>query len=143
MLQGLDQDAFHPAHVDEVDLQGSSAGRVQALWGVALSQPQELVALSDPGPGQRSVEEAVGELAHRRPLLGGTALDARRRPEGVGGQFLRVVVGIGGTAAPRLAWMDLQKPATVEDAHQLAAQADLHLLPRRAQGRRHRVDGTE
>ena len=143
MLQGLDQDAFHPAHVDEVDLQGSSAGRVQALWGVSLSQPQQLVSLSDPGPGQRSVEEAVGELAHRRPLLGGTAYDALWSSEGVGGQFLRVVVGIGGTAAPGLTRMELDQPAAVEDAHQFAAQADLHLLPRRAQGRRHRVDGTE
>ena len=141
MLQSLDQDALHPTHVDEVDLQGPSACGVEALWGVALPQPQELVALSDPGPGQGSVEEAVGELGHRRPLLGSTALDALRGPEGVGGQLLRVVGGIGGTAAPWLARMELEKPAAVEDAHQLAAQADLHLLPRWAQARRHRVEG--
>ena len=69
MLQSLYQDALHPTHVDEIDLQGPSASGVEPLWGVALPQPQELVALSDPRPGQGSVEEAVCELGHRRPLL--------------------------------------------------------------------------
>ena len=99
------------------------------------------MALSDLGLGQGAVEETVGELGHRCPLLGGTAYDALWSSEGVGGQLLRVVGGIGGTTAPGLAWMGLQKPAAVEDSHQLAAPADLHLLPRWAQGRRHRVEG--
>ena len=37
--------------------------------------------------------------------------------------------------------MDLDQLAPVVDTHQLQAQADLHLLPRRAQGGGHRVEG--
>ena len=37
--------------------------------------------------------------------------------------------------------MELEQPSPVVDAHQLAAQPDLHPLPRRTEGRRHRVQG--
>ena len=38
LLKGLQQDALHAAHVGEVNLQGLSAGGVQALGRVALPQ---------------------------------------------------------------------------------------------------------
>ena len=43
---------------------------------------------------------------------------------------------------PPLGWrdVDLNELAPVVDAHQLQAQADLHLLPGRAQGGGHRVE---
>ena len=87
LFQGLEQDALHPSHVDQVHLQGSAAGRVQAFGRVALAQADELVTLPDSGPGQGAIEEAVGELAHRGALLGGAALDAVGRPQGVGAQL--------------------------------------------------------
>ena len=37
--------------------------------------------------------------------------------------------------------MELEQPSPVVDAHQLAAQPGLHPLPRRTEGRRHRVEG--
>ena len=43
--------------------------------------------------------------------------------------------------AARLTRVDLDQASPVVDAHQLEAQLDLHLLPWRAQGRRHRVEG--
>ena len=89
----------------------------------------------------RAVGRRRGGRRTRPPTTPARRNDALWSSEGVGGQLLRVVGGIGGTTAPGLAWMGLQKPAAVEDAHQLAAQADLHLLPRWAQGRRHRVEG--
>ena len=92
-------------------------------------------------PGQWAVKQTVGELSHRRALPGSAALDAVGSPEGVGTQFGGVVLWIGGAAAPGLAGMDLDQLAPVEDAHQFHTQADLHLLSRRAQGGRHRVEG--
>ena len=100
LLQGLEQDAFHATHVDEVNLQGPAAGGVQALGSVALAKAQELVALSDSRPEQRAAEEAVGELGYCGALFGGAALDAVGRPQGVGAQLGGVVGGVGG-AAPR------------------------------------------
>ena len=47
LFQGLKQDALHATHVDEVHLQGSAAGRVQAFGRVALAQADELVPLPD------------------------------------------------------------------------------------------------
>ena len=141
LFQGLHQDAFQAADVDEVNLQGSLAGSVETLRRVALSQPEQLVPLPDPGPGQRAFEETLGELVHRRPQLGRLALDVIRRPGGVPGDRGGIIVGVGGPAAFGLALVDLDQPAPVVDAHQLAVQPDLHLLPRRAGGGRHRVEG--
>ena len=134
LLQGLYQDALHPAHVDEIDFQGPAAGGVQPFRGVALPQSYELVALPDLGPRQRTVEQSLGEFGHRRSVLRSTALDPVRSPQGVGGQLRRVVGRVRGAAAARLAEVGLDQLAPVVDADQLAAQADLHLLPRRAQG---------
>ena len=141
MFQGLEQDAFHSAHVNEVHLQGPAAGGVQAFGGVALPQADELVALPDLGPGQGSVEEALDEFGHCGSLLRGAALDAVGSPEGVGTQLGRVVLGVGGATPARLAGVDLDQGSPVVDAHQLEAQADLHLLSGRAPGGRHRVEG--
>ena len=82
LLQGLEQDAFHSAHVNEVHLQGPAAGGVQAFGGVALPQADELVALPDLGPGQGPVEEALGEFGHCGSLLRRAAFDAVGRPQG-------------------------------------------------------------
>ena len=60
---------------------------------------------------------------------------------GVGAQLGGVVSSVGGAAAPGLTGMDLDQLAPVVDAHQLHPQADFHLLPGRAQGGRHRVEG--
>ena len=38
LLQGLDQDAFDPAHVDEVDVESPAAGGVQTPGRVALPE---------------------------------------------------------------------------------------------------------
>ena len=141
LFQRLHEDALHAPDVDEVHLQGLSAGGVQTLGSVALSQPDELVALPHLGPRERPVEQALSEFGHRRTLLGGAALDAVGSPEGVGAQLGGVVGSVGGAAAPRLAGVDLDQLASVVDADQLQAQADLHLLPRRAQGGGHRVEG--
>ena len=138
LFQGLEQDAFHAEHVDEVHLQGTLAGGVQAFGGVALLQADELVALPYFGPRQRTVKEALGEFGHRRTLLGGAALDAVGGPEGVSAQLGRVVLGVGGPPASRLAGVNFNQATPVVDAHQLEAQPDLHLLPRG-----HRADGTE
>ena len=43
--------------------------------------------------------------------------------------------------AAHLTRVDLDQASPVVDAHQLEAQLDLYLLPWRAQGRRHRVEG--
>ena len=59
-LQCLYQDAFDPAHVDEVHVQGPAAGGVQTLRRVALSQADQLVALSDLGPWKGTVEQPLG-----------------------------------------------------------------------------------
>ena len=69
------------------------------------------------------------------------ALDAVGRPGGVGGKLGGVILGISGAAALGLADVGLDQLAPVVDSQQLAAQPDLHLLTRRAQGRRHRVQG--
>lgn len=99
------------------------------------------MALADLGSGQGAVEEAVSELCHRRPLLGGAAFDPLRGPECVGGKLLRVVGDISRTASPWLAGMELDQLSPVEDPHKFAVQADLHHLARGAQGRRHRIEG--
>ena len=51
-----------------------------------------------------------------------------------------VVVRIGGASALGLALVDLDELAPVIDAHQLAAHSHLHLLARRAEAGRHRVE---
>ena len=84
LFQGLEQDALHAAHVNQVHLQGPTAGVVQAFGRVALAQAQELVALPDPRPGQGAVEESLSEFAHRGALLSGAALDAVGCPQRVG-----------------------------------------------------------
>ena len=92
LLQGFHQDALHAAHVDEVDGQGLAACVVEPLGRVALAEAYELVALAHLGPRQRTVEEALDEVSHRRSVLGRAALDALRRPQGVGGQLRRIVL---------------------------------------------------
>ena len=141
LFQGLEQDAFHATHVDQVHLQGSAAGGIEAFGRVALAQADELVALPDSGPGQGPVKEAFGELAHRGALLGGAALDAVGRPQRVGAQLGGIVSGVSGAAALGLAGVDLDQLAPVVDSYQLEAQTDLNLLPGRAQGGRHGVKG--
>ena len=141
MFQSLEQDALHAAHIDQVHLQGSAARRIEAFGSVALPQADELVALPHLGPGQGSVEEALGEFGHRGSLFGGAAFDAIRRPEGVGAELGGVVLGVGGAATPGLAGVDLDQAAPVVDAHQLETQADLHLLSWRAPSGGHGVKG--
>ena len=91
--------------------------------------------------GRGTVKEPVGEFGHCRSLLGRAALDALWGSQGVGRRLGWVVGGIGGAAVARLAGVELEQPSPVVDAHQLAAQPDLHLLPRRTEGRRHRIEG--
>jgi len=133
-LQRLDEDALDAAHVDEVDVEGLAAGVIEALGGVALAEADELEALAHLRPRPGAVEETLGEDGHCGTVLCCAALDAIRRPQRVGGQLSGVIGGVGGTAAARLPWMDLDQPAPVIDAHQLAVLADLHLLTRRAEG---------
>ena len=61
LFQGPHQDAFDPAHVDEVHVQGPAAGVVQTLRCVALSQADQLVSLPDLGPAlfQKSYSQAI------------------------------------------------------------------------------------
>ena len=47
LFQGLEQDALHSTHVDQVHLQGPAAGGIQAFGRVALAQADELVPLPD------------------------------------------------------------------------------------------------
>ena len=82
LFQGLHQDAFDPAHVDEVHVQGPAAGGVQTLRRVALSHADELVALSDLGPWQWTVEQPE-EQEQRRP--GGSPVPADRPAQGGAG----------------------------------------------------------
>ena len=96
LFQGLHPDAFQAADVDEVNLQGSLAGSVETPRRVALSQPEQLVPLPDPGPGQWAFEETLGELVHCRPQLGRLALDVIRSPGGVPGDRDGIIVGVGG-----------------------------------------------
>ena len=63
LFQGLHQDAFQPAHVDEVHCQGPTTGGVQTLRRVTLAQTQQLVSLPDLGPGQGAVEETLGKFS--------------------------------------------------------------------------------
>ena len=72
--------------------------------------------LPDSGPRQGAIEEAVGELGHRRALLGGAALDAVGRPQRVGRELSGKVGSVGGSAALGLAGVDLDQLAPVEDA---------------------------
>ena len=110
LFQHLHEDALHPPDVVQVHLQGSAACRVEAL----------------------------SKCGHCGTLLGGTALDAVGRPEGVGAQLGGIVGGIGGAATPGLARVDLDQPSPVVDAYQLAAQAISTWCPGG-----HWVDGTE
>ena len=100
LFQGLHQDAFQAAHVDEIHCQGTTTGGVQTLRRVALAQMQQLVSLPDPSPGQGAVEETFGKFSHRRSQLHRATLDAVRRSGGVDGNLGGVIVGIGGAAAP-------------------------------------------
>ena len=133
--------AFHPAHVDEVHVQGPAAGVVQTLRRVALSQADQLVSLADLGPGRGTVKEPVGEFGHRRSQLGRAALDAVGRLGGVCGEVGRVVLGVGGPAPLGLTDVGLDQAAPVIDVHQLVVRPDLHPLTRRTQSGRHRVQG--
>ena len=108
---------------------------------LTLPWTDQLVCLPDLGPWKATVKETVGEVGHRRSLLGRAALDALGGSQGVGGQLGRIVGSIGGAAAARLAGMELEQPSPVVDGRQLAAQPGLHPLPRRTEGRRHRVEG--
>ena len=139
--KGLDQDALHATHVNQVHLQSPAARRIEALGGVALTQVKEFVALPDLGPWEGPVKQAVGEDGYCRAQLRRAALDPLRRPESVGTQLGRIVLGVSGSATARLTRVDLDQASPLVDAHQLEAQPDLHLLSRRAQGRRHRVEG--
>ena len=80
-------------------------------------------------------------MVHRRSQLGRLALDVIRRPGGVPGDRGGIIVGVGGPAAFGLALVDLDQPALVVDAHQLAVQPDLHRLSAGTGGGRHRVEG--
>ena len=74
LFQGLHQDAFQAADVDEVHLQSPTAGGVQALGGVALPQPEELVALANLGPGHLAFKKTLSEFGHRRPQFAASLL---------------------------------------------------------------------
>ena len=141
LVQGLHQDAFQAAHVDEVHVHRPPAGGVQARAGVALGQAQQLVPLAELGPRQGVSKETLGEFGHRRSQPGRLPLELVRRPGGVGADSGGIVLGIGGPPAPGLAQVDLDQASLVIDVHQLAVGADLHLLPRRAEVRGHRVEG--
>ena len=97
--------------------------------------------LPDLGPWEGTIKEPLGEFGHRGSLIGSAALDVLGGSQGVGGQLRRIVGGIGGAAAARLAGVELEQPSPVVDAHQLAAQPDLHPLSGRAQRGGHRVEG--
>ena len=99
------------------------------------------MALPDLGPGQGAVEEALGVLGHCGSQLDRAALDAVRRPGGVGRQLGGIVINVGGPAAFGLADVGLDQLAPMVDVHQLTAQPDLHLPARRTPVPRHRVQG--
>ena len=141
LLQGLDQDVLHTTHVNQVHLQSPAAHRIEAFGGVALTQAKEFVALPDPGPWEGPVKQPVCEDGYCRAQLRRAALDPLRCPESVGTQLGRIVLGVSGSATARPTRVDLDQASPVVDAHQLEAQPDLHLLSRRAQGRRYRVEG--
>ena len=96
LLEGLDEDALDAAHVDEVDLERAAAGGVEAGGGVALGQAQQLVALPQLRPGQRPLEEPLGEGAGGLAEFGRAPLQLLGRAQRVGAELGRVVVAVGG-----------------------------------------------
>ena len=67
LLQGLYQDALETAYIDEVYGQSSLTGSLQTECGVAFSQPQQLLALPELGPGEWPFQEPMGKGRHRGP----------------------------------------------------------------------------
>ena len=85
LLEGLDQDAFDAADIDQVDLKGAAAGIIEASGRVALRQAQQLVSLPQLCPGHRTVEQPLGVTAHGLTELGRASLDLLWGTERVGG----------------------------------------------------------
>ena len=79
-------------------LERPQAGGVEAGGGVALREPQQLVALPELRPGQGSLEEPLGVAAHGFAQFGGVPLDLLGRTPRVGAELCRVVVAVGVTA---------------------------------------------
>ena len=96
-----------------------------------MAQTYELVALSHLGPGQWTVEQPLGEFGHSGTMLGGSALDPVWSSHGVGADFRRVVVGIGGASAPGLTLVDGPSGISGTTADAIRA-ADVVLIPAKA-----------
>jgi hypothetical protein len=139
-IEGAEEDAVEAADVDQVEGEGSAAGRIETGGGVLLAEGEELLALAQLRPGERPLEELRGEGFHVRTEFTRPADDAVRGPERVGRLLGRVVVRVGRASATMLAGMDLHEFAAAIELHETAVATDFQLRPRWAGARRHRVE---
>src|SRR5205085_3686547 len=63
LLQRQPQQPLDAANVEQLDRQGSLTRGVEAGYTVALGEPQQLLALAEPRPGEAAGQELLGEQA--------------------------------------------------------------------------------
>ena len=108
-IEGTLEDAVQAADIDQVEGQRPGTGRIQPLTGVLLAQAEQLLALPQLRPGQRTIEELRGEGFDIGTKLRCPGHHPVRSTQGVGCLLLRVVVRVGGTPTTGLTRMDLDQ----------------------------------
>jgi hypothetical protein len=119
LVQVLKQDGLDPKDVDELEGQGPAAGSIYAVPSVLGAQAEELLGLTELGPGDGSTGQFGHEPARVGPLTLSLADQPLRIAERVGGEFSGIVVVICGPAAGGLSGTRLDQGAVYVDPHEL------------------------
>src|SRR5262249_47940589 len=127
VFQSEDQNPLQSTHVDQLKTERSGAGGVQAFGRVALGQSYQALALAQLGPREGCIQQPLGKLADVRTEGPGLADEAVWCAHGVRGALGWVVIRIGGAAALRPPWMDLDERSGFVELDQIAIAAHLQL----------------
>src|ERR1700730_18414317 len=110
-FQPLFKKVLDAVDVQQVEVESSSASRLQTSRAVAFGQAQQLLRLAQTAPGELAAQKFIGEIAGSRSEFPGTLAVGVGPAQGVGSPAVRIIAVIGRTAAGRLPLMRLDQLA--------------------------------
>lgn len=119
LLEVLADDHLDALHIDQLEGERSLTGGIEARPAVLLSEPQELLRLTQLGPGEGPREQCLGEAPDVGTMRLCLANDPLRIAKRVRSQLLRVVGVIGRPTAGRLPGVRLHERVLGVDAASL------------------------
>lgn len=124
LSQASQNHGLDPTHVDQVEGESTTARLLQPMAPVLLGQAQELLRLTELGPGKVAGEQGLGEAADTGAEFLGLADHVIGVPTRIGGEVFRIVLIIGRPSSGLLDGVRLDQLALEIDPHEGTISSD-------------------